>query len=385
LVVAANCTLALIGIVPLSPRDQSSARRPALLAALIMAILLGCGYVWGSNRSLPPAGRVCVAAIQPGREIEEVGRYMTLWSVRDWSGLAREIVPDMAVLTREAAAEGAELIVWPEAVLWLDPQADTWTGGQLANLARETGAALVVPYFVLTPEGRLSWWLGRAQGMRNEAVLITPGGQFLEASAKDHPIPFIGERSSTRGLYSVHSLAFGQVGTMLGYDTAFTDTARRLARQGSQVLTLSTHDWVGMSAAYGRHTVLRAVENGVAIVKADWKVGSLIVDARGRILAEAPSDRATEALLVAEIPLPRAGSTAFARVGDLLGYVSLVGLVVWIAAGRFLQEGGAPRPSEGSPKPDVVSESVRLEPGQPAASALRSADHEEADQQPHRS
>lgn len=335
LIVAANYALGLGAIMLLSPRDRKAGRRPALLTLLLLAPLLTAAFAWGAMRNLPHIGEVSVAAIQPGKELAQVPRYVTLWSVRDWEGLAQEVVPDMAALTREAAARGAELIVWPEAVLWLDPQSDPWARDELADLAQETGASLIVPYFVLTPQGHLSWWLGRAPRMRNEAILITPQGEFQGPYAKDHPIPYIGERSSTRGVYPVYSLPLGHVGTMLGYDTAFTDTARRLVRRGAQLLTLSTHDWTRMSATYGRHTLLRAVENGVPIVKADWQVGSLIVDAQGQILAAAPSDRALQAVVLAKVPLGQARPTLYARLGDLGGYACLVGMVLFVAAVRL--------------------------------------------------
>jgi len=122
---------------------------------------------------------------------------------------------------------------------------------------------------------------------------------------------------------------------LLGYDTAFTDTARRLTRGGAQLLTLSTHDWTLMTAAYGAHTRLRAVENGVPVVKADWETGSMIVDPQGQVLAAAPMDRTAEVVLVADVPLGRPGGTPFTCLGDVLGYICLGGMVLFLAVGRF--------------------------------------------------
>lgn len=335
LIVAANYALALAGIALLSPRDRTAARRPAFWSGAIVLLLLGAALLWGGFRSTKPVTTVRVAALQPGRELGDVPDYMQHWSYRDWAGLSREVMPDMAALTRQAAAQGAELVVWPEAALWLDPRTDPWTREQLGELARQTGAALVIPCFILPPESDLSWWLGFAAGMRNEAYVVTPEGEILPPYAKDHPIPYIGERSSTRGLYPVHQLSFGQVGTMLGYDTAFTDTARRLTRRGGQLLTLSTHDWASMTAAYGVHTRLRAVENGVAVVKADWQTGSLIADPWGQIVAAAPMDRAAAVTLVADVPLLPAGGTPFTHLGDVVGCVSLAGTVLYLGVGRL--------------------------------------------------
>ncbi len=337
-IVAVNYGLGLAVIALLSKRDRDAARRPAVVSLIVLAVLLAGAYSWGAVRSPERPGTVRVAAIQPGRELGDVEAYLSRWAARDWEGLSRDILPDMAARTRQAAAEGARLIVWPEATIWLDPldpNNDPYTREQLAGLARETGATLVIPYFILTAEGQLSWFVGFAPGMRNETLVVTPEGQFLGPYAKNHPIPYIGEVSSTAGGYPVQTLPFARVATMLGYDTAFTDTARRLVQGGAQLLTLSTHDWAAMSGTYGIQTRLRAVENGVSIAKSDWEVGSLISDPYGRLLAAAPSDRTEEVILIADVPLPISG-TLFGLVGDSLGYVCLVGLILFLAASLVL-------------------------------------------------
>jgi apolipoprotein N-acyltransferase len=303
---------------------------------------------------------VRVAALQRGAELGDVYEYLRLWGTRDWEGLSRAIIPDMAARTREAAALGAQLIVWPEATLWLDPldpANDPYSREQLAALARETNATLVVPYFILTDQGNLYWYLGFAPGMRNETLVVTPGVRlpgayakngrtagaaapvaprsvtyFLGPYAKNHPIPFIGEVSSTRGQYPVYDLPFARLATITGYDTAFTDSAWRLARGGAQLLTLATHDWVGQSSTYSVQTRLRAVENGVSIVKCDWEVGSLVTDPYGRLLAAAPTDRTVEQIVWADVPLGPAGQTLYAHIGDVLGWLCLGGMVVFLGA-----------------------------------------------------
>lgn len=336
-IVAVNHALALGLIAALSPRDRAVAWRPAVFTLGVLLLILVGAYAWGALRSRPQPGTVRVAALQPGRELGDDPVYVADWARRDWEQLSRDIIPgDMAVRTRRAAAMGAQLVVWPEATIWLDPldpQNDPYTREQLAALAQETGTYIVVPYYILTPEGRLSWFLGFAPGQRNETLVVTPEGRFLGPYAKNHPIPFIGEVSSTAGRYPVQALPFGGVATMLGYDTAFTDSAWRLARGGAQLLTLSTHDWAAMSGTYGVHTRLRAVENGVAIVKCDWEVGSLVSDPWGRVLAAAAMDRQEEKIVIADVPLLPAGSTLYARIGDLLGYLCLVGMVFFVGVG----------------------------------------------------
>ncbi len=337
LVAAANYALALGIIAFLSPRERAAARRPALLSLLVVALLLAGAHAWGLRREDASVTVARVAAIQPGAELGDVSRYVAEWLERDWEGLSREVLPDLAALTRRAAAAGARLVVWPEATLWLDPWVHPWTREQLFRLARETGAFLVVPYFILPLEAPLSWWLDFAPGQRNEIVVVTPDGRFLGPSAKTHPSPFLGEVSTTRGLTPVHALPFARVGSMQGYDSAFPDVARRLAGQRAQLLTVSSHDWTEMSEAHGVQACLRAVENRVAVVKADWEVGSLVCDPWGRLVAAAPFDRTVESVLVADVPILPASGTPYTRLGDLLAYACLIGGAGFLAAGRLTE------------------------------------------------
>ncbi|MGC8874519.1 MAG: nitrilase-related carbon-nitrogen hydrolase [Chloroflexia bacterium] len=333
LVVAANYALALGVIACLSPQGRASARRPAVVSLVALGLLFMGVLAWSIQDPGTSLATVRVAAIQPGAELGDVHRYVALWLQRDWAGLARAVVPDLAVLTGRAAAQGARLIVWPEAALWLDPRTDPWTREQLLALAREAGAFLVVPYFILPLEAPLAWWLDFAPGQRNEIAVVTPDGRFLGPSAKSHPSPFLGEVSSTRGQNPVHTLPFARLGSMQGYDSAFPDVARRLARQGAQLLTVSSHDWAEMSEAHGVQACLRAAENRVALVKADWEVGSLICDPWGRLLAAAPFDRATEAIVIADVPLLPAGGTPYTRSGDVLAHICLLGGIAFLSAG----------------------------------------------------
>lgn len=336
LVAATNYALALVLIACVSPKERAAARRPALVSLVVLALLLAGAHAWGLRHDGAGA-TVRVAAIQPGAELGDVPRYVGRWFQRDWEGLAREVVRDLAALTRLAGAEGARLVVWPEATLWLDPRFHPWTREELLRLARETGAFLVVPYFVLPLEAPLSWWLDFAPGQRNEIVVVTPDGRFLGPSAKAHPSPFLGEVSTTRGLMPVHELPFARIGSMQGYDSAFPDVARRLAGQGAHLLTVSSHDWAEMSEAHSVQACLRAVENRVAVVKADWEVGSLVCDPWGRLVVAAPFDRTAEAILVADVPLLPVSGTPYTRLGDLLAYVCLVGGIAFLAAGRLAE------------------------------------------------
>jgi apolipoprotein N-acyltransferase len=90
-----------------------------------------------------------------------------------------------------------------------------------------------------------------------------------------------------------------------------------------------------MSAAHGVQACLRAAESGVAIVKADWEVGSLVCAPWGQLLTAAPFDHTEEAVLVADVPLFPPGGTPYTRLGDALAYACLAGGIAFLAANRW--------------------------------------------------
>jgi apolipoprotein N-acyltransferase len=66
---------------------------------------------------------------------------------------------------------------------------------------------------------------------------------------------------------------------------------------------------------------LHAAALHVPVVRADWRYGSAIIDADGRIVAQAPPGK-QRAVVVAEVTRG-AGTTPYARIGDTAGWVAL--------------------------------------------------------------
>lgn len=217
--------------------------------------------------------------------------------------------------SREVAAQGAELIIWPEATLQYDPQVSDPLG--LADLAQELGVHLVVGYVVDVSEGIF----------RNEATVIDPSGEFLGVFGKDHPVTFAGETSPTRGSYPVYDTDLGKLATIICYDQDYTDTTYKMARQGAQLVAVPSNDWAGIADKHYAHTVFRAAENRVAMAKADGGFDSAIIDPYGRILELAVEPEGGEATLVSDVALGSGKGALSSHLGDWFGWLSLAGLV----------------------------------------------------------
>ncbi|HOT90840.1 MAG TPA: nitrilase-related carbon-nitrogen hydrolase [Anaerolineae bacterium] len=322
LIMLVNYALGLGAIALYDRRWQTEADAPTPSPVTVRRWLIGVGATLAAWTLLslvlfrhPTTPTVKVAAVQPEASV----------ILAAFSGLDDKVAKlsaQMVAQTRNAAAQGAEFIVWPEGAMPFDPQVEDKLG--LRDLARETGAHLAVGYGVVTDAG-----------LRNEATVINPQGEFLGVFGKDHPVTFGGETSLTRGTYPVYDTPLGKLGTIICYDLDFTDTARKLARQGAQLIAVPSNDWSAITYKHYTHLVFRAVENRVTMVKADGSFDSAVIDPYGRILALATIPEGGAAILVTEAPLGTASAPAI-FLGDWIGWLSLAGLAFFTFGGGWL-------------------------------------------------
>jgi apolipoprotein N-acyltransferase len=243
------------------------------------------------------ADHVQVAALAPG-----------------WVGSAT--AAQLFAQTRHAAAQGAQLVVWPEGNISEDPQGAHKAAFQA--LAKETGVYIVIGYGLRTPAG-----------LRNEATILAPDGRFLGVYGKDHPVIWLGESSLTRGSYPAYTTPLGILGTIICYDLNFTDTARKTAAAGAQLIAVPSNDWRGLAAKQYTNLVFRAVENRLALIKADSGLDSAIIAPTGEIIALAVTDPPQPMIVRATVALGRADAPLI-RLGDWLGWLTIAGLFGFI-------------------------------------------------------
>lgn len=297
------CVLAVLDrLVPPGNRRRPVGLRVVRLWAGVAGIAF-CGWTALSlvlGASSGSGQMVRVAAIQPA------------YRVQTSAGLE-----ELSRLTREAARDGAELIVWNEGALPFDPQSEYKE--ELVALAAETGAHLVIGY---STRGD--------RGVRNESVILTPEGDFLGPYGKAHPVAWSGETSVTRGPYAAYDTSIGRLGMVICYDVDFTDTIRRVANDGARLIAAPSYDWPAVADKHYTHAVFRAVENRVAVVKADVGFDSAIVDPLGRVLSRAVSSESKQAVLVSDVQLS-GGPSLYSSLGDWVGWLAIVAMLGFAA------------------------------------------------------
>jgi len=275
------------------------------VAALLFAFWAGYGAIALSNAP-SDAQTIRVAAIQHG--FPEPGHQDP--------GTQLDRLAVLSEQTRIAAEQGARFIVWPELSLGFDPQVEHTD--ELQALAAETNAYILIGYGVVTPDDE---W-------RNEAVMLMPSGEFTSVYGKNYPSEPGEPRVVSAGVYPVWETEIGNLTTIVCNDVNFTKPTRILAGKGAQIVAVPTFETFGPGLGWEQRTqtVLRAVENHVAVIKAEAAGVSMIVDPYGHIVAQATLPVGTANALVADVPLGM-GGTPYIQFGDWMGWLGLVGMV----------------------------------------------------------
>lgn len=278
-------------------------------------------------------------------------------------------------LTRRAAAEGIDLMIWPETAAPFFFQSPTPLRARIERTARNAGVPLLfgAPAFVMRgePKGalqrfersitdRFSPEATERYLLRNRAYLLDANGRELGHYAKMHlvpfgeynPIPFVRQLVEAAGNFTpgerAHTLKLDghEIGVLICYEGVQPDLPRTLVREGASFLVNMTNDaWFGPTVAPRQHLVqeaVRAAENKVPMVRAANTGISAVIAPSGEILAETPLYE--EALLRWEIH-PRAGGTFYSRHGNLFAWGAVIyyGAVIAWRYRRLLADPSARR------------------------------------------
>jgi len=353
---------------------RSGATRGLVGGAVAWLVLCGVGssLEWNeAGRGAPSGPSVRVAVLQGS--IEQGSKWSDARFV--------ETLDRYATLTRVAAAEGAELVVWPETAFPGAIELEPGAAQRVAGLARELGVSLVVGAVGVAVDRRA----GLITDWYDSAFVIEPDGRVAGRYDKSHLVPF-GEYVPFRGLLGgfVEAIARGvaagdvspgpgpsalrvfvpdraqggggavRVGVPICYELLFPDLVRRFVADGAALLVAITNDaWYGRTGAPHQFlaiTAMRAAETGVPLVRAANTGVSAIIDARGHVQHD--SGLFERGLIVADVTLPGSdASTFYTRHGDVFVYGcwATLPLLLWSGLGLVLRaRAGGTRGANGS-------------------------------------
>jgi apolipoprotein N-acyltransferase len=276
--------------------------RRAWFAALAAILVWGTtGAVRLRRPTLPPPD--LTAVIVQGNVPE--AEHRDNWQDRAWID---RIFNRHLALTRQgvlAAAGHRSLVVWPETAspYWLEED----------DVARHAVAAAAGPALATiagTPR------MGRDKKPHNSLVAVMPDATIGAVYDKFHLVPYgeyfpsylpirIGEQGWTPGpgLRTLHIAGLPPIGPLICFEAAFPAQVVVERDRPAMLLNLTNDSWFGDSAGPRQHLAaarMRAVEEGLPVVRAANTGISAVIDPHGAIVARLGLDRT--GVLVAAIP-----------------------------------------------------------------------------------
>lgn len=286
-----------------------------------------------------PAGPV-IRVVQPN--IGQQDKWRKGFEARNFQRLAR--------LTGRPGAE-PRLILWPEAAVpeYLEEQ------DRRDIAARRRIARLIGPGDLLLTGGVAIEWSrgGKAIGARNSLFVLGPRGRILARYDKAHLVPY-GEYLPMRPILSAIGLSrlapgdldfwggpgpatlalpgFGMVGVQICYEIIFSGQVVDRRHRPDFIFNPSNDAWFGASGPpqHLAQARLRAIEEGLPVIRATPTGISAVIDADGRVLDSIPWRSA--GAIETRLP-PARPPTLFARYGNVLPFL-FVGLLVLLAIAR---------------------------------------------------
>jgi apolipoprotein N-acyltransferase len=270
-----------------------------------------------------------------------------------WELMAKEKILEIyEKLAQLAALEQPDLILWPEAsfpgYFNRDVQAE-----RISRVAAETQTPFLLGGLHWESEREVynsAYFLAKdgAMGQRYDKLRLVPFGEYIPFGflrAWLTPVAdALGISDFSSGKEAVvfrWAREAWPFGVLICFEDVFTDLARDLADGGAQFLTVITNDaWFGKTNAPYQHlqaSIFRAVENGVAVVRAANTGVSAFISYQGRVLATVKDARGEETFVMGQktLDLPLVTErTLYRRGGFLFPYVAVALFLImgiWVA------------------------------------------------------
>lgn len=293
------------------------------------------GWVTSVNLApAPPLGETAITIVQPN-----VGQQ------DKWQGEKADAnFEKLARLTRPLSGE-PRLILWPEAAI-PDYLEAGYPWVYYDRSPAETRARLTA---LMNPGDRMLLGAlkleldktGEVVGARNAVMLVRPDGSLGPRYDKSHLVPY-GEYLPMRPILSAIGLSrltpgdldfwpgpgprsidtgsFGLAGIQICYEIIFSGQVVDRANRPQFIFNPSNDAWFG-SWGPPQHLAqarLRAIEEGLPVIRSTPTGISAIIDADGRIVDSLPMGVAGR--IEGRLPAPHA-PTLFARFGNILGLI----------------------------------------------------------------
>jgi apolipoprotein N-acyltransferase len=288
--------------------------------SVVLVVIILFGVLKTSSLINPEPETVKVAAIFLLPEEEKGFDPAGLFSKE--SSPYEETMSKIEALTETAASNGAKIVAFQETASKVHENDEPMLIDDLTTIAVENDVYFSLGYGVFPNEGK-GW---------NKAVLINNQG-VLEVDYQKRYLLGMGDLFGETLIYEkgpevIQSAdtPYGRIAVSICRDMSFSPYARQAGEQQVDIMLDPSYD---VPKSNGEMYSLRAVENGFSMVRPVYNGYSYAVNYNGKLLAGMDSDNTDTGIMYADVPT-KGVNTIYTRIGDLLGWICVVGLLGFI-------------------------------------------------------
>ena len=268
-------------------------------------------------------------------------------------------------LTKKAALEKADLVIWPETSIPGFVENEEVLSSRVKKLVKDINTPLLAgaPRYEETVEGAsyfnsaFLFLKDGSIGGRYDKIHLVPFGEYVPlkdlfffvhkfaprpigdfAAGKDFTaFKILLERTAKDNNYRWKMVKRVSFSSLICFEDIFPDLARQFAKRNTDFLVNITNDgWFGHSSAAYQHaqaSVFRAVENRINVLRAANTGLSCFIDQKGRItqrVTDGGEDLFVPGFKVGTIVLSRTG-TVYTVYGDVFAYACMIFMVLYAA------------------------------------------------------
>jgi len=317
-------------------------RKSAISLTLSAAVLTGMALIYGHvTLSRPISGNEIKLSVLQGNIDRQ--------KKADPRRHATFIMQTYTSLTRQAAADQPDLILWPEGSTPGFVLKDLALHRKISTLIAEIKTPFLIgsseyPKFIKDRPLRPT-------DVGNTALYFSPEGRFLGQYLKIHLVPF-GEYIPYKNVISwpgfivpddkktfeipgkdhtLFSLGDNKFSAIICWEVVFPHLFRSFVKSGASfMINLTNEGWFGDSAApyqMAAIVAIRAVENRVPVARAANTGISCFIDAFGRITGIVKNSAHKPTFIEGYLTMPIRPSkekTFYTRFGDIFAYLNLI-------------------------------------------------------------
>jgi apolipoprotein N-acyltransferase len=236
-----------------------------------------------------------------------------LVAIRKWG---EDVDDDLLARAEREAQAGAKIVFWGEAnapVFKRDERALVDRGSKLAS---KNGIYLGMALAVLNT--------GKNPPLENKLVLIKPDGTVAWEYNKVHPVPGPEAAMQIRGdgkLKAVNT-PFGRVSGVICFDADFPELLSQAGALRADIVLDPSNDWRAIDPWHTQMASLRAIEQGVNLVRHTSNGLSAAYDYQGRRLSAMDHYQTSDYDMVSEVPT-QGVRTLYSRFGGWFAWLCL--------------------------------------------------------------